>query len=139
VPRLSASLPARLVGALLVAAAAPTAARAQFGGVIPPPPPPPLPVAVGDSAAGRLVTPRDTADLRQRLDIQAWVDSAAGALARTPAGARRVLPPDSPPPQGAAVGEPFAAAVVTRAGPGYDRAWLPRSLARHAPPPRRSA
>ncbi|HZF68634.1 MAG TPA: hypothetical protein VEZ47_11385, partial [Gemmatirosa sp.] len=81
------------VAVVLLGLVAPGAARAQFGGVLPPPPAPPLPVAIDDSAAGRLVTPRDTADLRQRLDIQAWVDSAAGALARTPAGQRPVPPP----------------------------------------------
>lgn len=145
VPRPSlASRSARLLGAVLVVAA-PVGAHAQFGGVVPPPPPPPLPVTVGDTAGGRVVTARDTADLRQRLDIQAWVDSAAGALARTPAANRRVPPPDTPPPgaagaqDGAALPGAPTGPVVTRPGAGYDRAWLPRSPAIAARPSRRSA
>lgn len=71
---------------------------AQAAGVIEPPPvrapaPPPAPVAAGPTvnAAAR----RDSLSLRQRLDIQAWVDSAAGALAR---GAPATTVPLTPPP-----------------------------------------
>lgn len=87
---------AALAGVLLGAlAAAPSAARAQFAGVLPPPPSPTqrAAIAAADSAAKRGLPPVDTASVRQRLDIQAWVDSAAPALARTPQTARPVPSP----------------------------------------------
>jgi hypothetical protein len=70
---------------------------AQVAGVVEPPPvkapPPPAPVATGPTVNAALR--RDSLTLRQRLDIQAWVDSAAGALA---SGAPASTVPLTPPP-----------------------------------------
>jgi len=87
-----------LLAAVLSALGA-RAAGAQVAGVIAPPPAPPpkAPPAVAaaatpsTSAAAR----RDSLALAQRLDIQAWVDSAAGALA---SGAPATTVPLTPPP-----------------------------------------
>jgi hypothetical protein len=89
------------IAAVLTALGARTAS-AQVAGVIAPPPAPPpqAPPAVAaaatpsTSAAAR----RDSLALAQRLDIQAWVDSAAGALARgEPASTVPLAPPTTAP------------------------------------------
>lgn len=83
-------IPVRALAAAAVAAAlalAPAAASAQIAGVLARPRParPARDSIAGDSAArvGRAGA-RVPAEERQRLDIQAWVDSAAGALAAAP-------------------------------------------------------
>lgn len=75
---------------------------AQAAGVVRPPParqaPPPTVAtgANGDSTRRALAARRNSLTLTQRLDIQAWVDSAAGALARgAPA---TTVPLTAPPP-----------------------------------------
>ncbi len=80
---------AALAGALALAALVPCArANAQIAGVLTPPRavrPAPDSVAGADSTVrvGRAQA-KVPVDERQRLDIQAWVDSAAGALAQSP-------------------------------------------------------
>jgi hypothetical protein len=91
--------------------AAPAALAAQVVGV-PAPPPRPAPAAVvaaADSADSTRPRPwrADTAAVIQRLDIQAWVDSAAPALSRAPRPAPAVTTPvpraqPTPPPPMAA-------------------------------------
>lgn len=98
-------------GAALTLAARP--AGAQLVGVpLPPPrpsaPPPPVVAAERPDA-----TARDTVEERQRLDIQAWVDSAAGALSQS-----------NPTPV------PAAAPVTTRPAPRIPAARPPRQPAR---------
>ncbi len=95
---------ARLASAVLLAAAAVAlaapAAHAQFAGVPAPPPrpakaaPPPVAARPKSDSLSRLRRERDSLALVQRLDIQAWVDSAAPALARRPPAdsARRPTP-----------------------------------------------
>ena len=87
--------PLALVLAVAISA---RAAGAQMVGVPVPPRRPVAPTAVAaraDSGRGS-ATPRDTVDERQRLDIQAWVDSAAPALARAPRPAPAVTTPVTP-------------------------------------------
>jgi len=91
------ALTAGVLAAALAAAtpAAATPAAAQIAGVVTTPrrrPVDPTVAASPDSAtrAGR-TSARTPAQEVQRLDIQAWVDSAAGALARSE-------PPAIPPP-----------------------------------------
>jgi len=74
--------------AALLALGAPGAAHAQFATVPMPPPRAVRPVAPEHEDSARAPSAaRDSAKEVQRLDIQAWVDSAAGALARTPPAA----------------------------------------------------
>ncbi len=85
------SLPSLALAAALVAAALTTpagAARAQLAGVPNPPrvrrPRPDSAAVSPDSATRAAQTSAQTPEQqRTRLDIQAWVDSAAGALARS--------------------------------------------------------
>jgi hypothetical protein len=111
------ALPALALLTALAALAMPAAA--QIVGV---PQAPPRPAAVradsaADSVPRRPPVDRDTLLERQRLDIQAWVDSAAPALAAaprpSPAAATevpRVDPPVSTPP----APRPPAAGTVPR-------------------------
>ena len=107
------TLPVRTFAAALVVAAlaAPAgAARAQLAGVPNPPrvrrPPAADPRVAVDSATRAAQTSAQTPERqRTRLDIQAWVDSAAGALARTP-------PAPIPPPGGAGRPSIFATPAV---------------------------
>lgn len=102
------SRPARVATALVAAALALGAApaRAQFAGVPTPPPRPATPAAAVAAArpksdsVSRLRRERDSLSTVQRLDIQAWVDSAAPALARQPAASRDSVrrPPAATPP-----------------------------------------
>ncbi len=87
VPRALAPVLA-LVAACLGGALAPAPAAAQMVGVplapARPAPAAPAPTVAGrDSAATPTAARRDTVEERQRLDIQAWVDSAAGALSQS--------------------------------------------------------
>ena len=69
-------LAAAAAGALLLASAMPAAA--QFGAVIPPPVrPAPVTVIDGDTVP---VSPVDSAQAATRMDLRAWVDSAAQSL-----------------------------------------------------------
>jgi hypothetical protein len=155
-PRDRPVLRAVLVAAALAVAA--PAARAQFAGVPAPPPRPPKPPAAVAAArpksdsVSRLQRERDSLATVQRLDLQAWVDSAAPALARRPAAdsARRPAPPARRPARDTlrtsarsidpavdrSVEAPFAS-VADRRGPLYLRRWpcpatylptLPRSV-----------
>ncbi len=87
--KLSRLLPLAAAAALgaTLGAAAPRGAGAQIAGVLARPRPvrPARDSVAGDSAVrvGR-TSARVPAVERQRLDIQAWVDSAAGALATAP-------------------------------------------------------
>jgi hypothetical protein len=90
---------------LVLATLAPAAARAQLVGVPAPPPRPAasVPQVAADTASGPRPWRADTAAIVQRLDIQAWVDSAAPALARAPRPAPAVTAPvprvePAPPP-----------------------------------------
>lgn len=67
---------AAFAAALLLAAATPAAA--QFAAVVPPPVrPAPVEVVNGDTVP---VSPVDSAQMATRMDLRAWVDSAALAL-----------------------------------------------------------
>jgi hypothetical protein len=116
-----------IVSRLAIAAAVLTAlgartASAQVAGVIAPPPAPPpqAPPAVAAVATPSAAARRDSLALAQRLDIQAWVDSAAGALARgEPASTVPLAPPTTAP------------------SPAPDSTQRPTPRSRRPTPPRR--
>ncbi|GLC24355.1 hypothetical protein [Roseisolibacter agri] len=110
--------------------AVPGAAHAQLVGV-PVPPPRPVPAAVAAAAAADSADPNrpkpfraDTAAIIQKLDIQAWVDSAAPALARAPRPAPAVVTPvprvDPAPPAVAPATRPATPPRRTPARPSQD-------------------
>jgi hypothetical protein len=101
-------------------------AGAQAAGVVAPPPAPPKPPPPAVAAAKPTTSAaarRDSLALAQRLDIQAWVDSAAGALA---AGApATTVPLTAPPPASPADSARIDSARIDRAR--IDSARTPRS------------
>ena len=121
-PLLAAAL---LFGALSLA----RPAGAQFAGVpTPPPRKPTQPPAVaaaprsGSDSVSRLRRERDSLATVQRLDIQAWVDSAAPALARRPAATTDSLRRPTAPPA-ARRPERTTASVADPRRPWYLRPW----------------
>jgi len=102
VSRCTSAAPRALACTLTIVVA--HALHAQVAGVVAPPPAPPKPAPAAVAAATPTTSAaarRDSLALAQRLDIQAWVDSAAGALASgAPA---TTVPLTAPPPAPARV------------------------------------
>jgi hypothetical protein len=105
-------------------------AHAQVAGVVAPPPAPPKPPPAAVAAAKPTTSAaarRDSLALAQRLDIQAWVDSAAGALAS--GASATTVPLTAPPPA------PTDSTRADSARADSTRRLTPRS--RRPTPPRR--
>ena len=102
------ALPAALLAAALLAA--PAAAHAQFTTAVQPPARRAEPATVA-AAESVVVARRDSVVQQQRLDLRAWVDSAAGALAAGQPPAPAVPAADS------MAAQPPAAAPVTGTRP----------------------
>ena len=121
---------AAIVGlAAALCLATPAALSAQFTAAITPPPTPTAPSVVA-AAESSVVARRDSVRTADRLDMRAWVDSAARALqsGQPPVEPVPVTPGDSAVPPAAAT-PPAPATPPARSGRRGDTTWRPGAAA----------